>query len=70
MKILRSICLFYWDGFRSMTLGKTLWKIIFIKLIIILFVVKYLFYYNDVKKMYPTEQMRAEHFRKELLKTH
>ena len=39
----------YYDGFRSMRLGRTLWAIIFIKLIII-FVVLKLFFFPDFLK--------------------
>ncbi|MGX8696823.1 MAG: DUF4492 domain-containing protein [Prevotella sp.] len=36
----------YYDGFRSMTLGKTLWAIILIKLFIIFAVLKIFFFPN------------------------
>ena len=36
----------YYDGFRSMTLGKTLWAIILIKLVIIFVVLKVFFFPN------------------------
>ena len=36
----------YYDGFRSMTLGKTLWTVILIKLVIIFAVLK-LFFFPD-----------------------
>lgn len=36
----------YYDGFRSMTLGKTLWAIILIKLFIIFVVLKMFFFPN------------------------
>ena len=36
----------YYDGFRKMTLGKTLWTIILIKLAIIFLVLK-LFFFSD-----------------------
>ena len=39
----------YYDGFRSMTLGKTLWAIILIKLFII-FVVLKIFFFPDFLK--------------------
>ena len=35
---------FYLDGFRSMTLGKTLWLIILIKLFILFFVLRLFFF--------------------------
>ena len=37
---------FYLDGFRSMTLGKTLWLIILIKLFIMFFVLRLFFFPN------------------------
>jgi hypothetical protein len=41
--IFQRIYRFYIDGFRSMTLGKTLWKIVIIKLIIMFAVLKLFF---------------------------
>ena len=38
----------YYDGFRSMTLGKTLWAVIIIKLIIIFVVLKLFFFPNYI----------------------
>ena len=38
---------FYIDGFRSMTVGKKLWAIIIIKLILIFLVMK-LFFFPDI----------------------
>lgn len=37
----------YYDGFRSMTVGKTLWAVILVKLFIIFFILK-LFFFPDV----------------------
>lgn len=39
----------YYDGFRHMTLGKTLWTVIIIKLFIIFFVLKLFFFPNHIK---------------------
>ena len=39
----------YYDGFRNMTLGKTLWAVILIKLFIIFFVLKLFFFPNFLK---------------------
>ena len=36
MNIIKNIYYFYLNGFRNMTLGKTLWKIIFVKILIII----------------------------------
>ena len=40
----------YYDGFRSMTLGKTLWAVILIKLFIIFAVLKVFFFPNFLKE--------------------
>lgn len=37
----------YYDGFRSMTVGKTLWAVSLVKLFIIFFILK-LFFFPDV----------------------
>ena len=39
----------YYDGFRSMRLGKTLWAIILIKLFVIFIVLKLFFFPNFLK---------------------
>lgn len=40
----------YYDGFRQMRLGKTLWAIILIKLLIIFVVLKVFFFPNFLKE--------------------
>ena len=40
----------YYDGFRQMTLGKTLWAIILIKLFVIFIVLKLFFFPNFLKQ--------------------
>lgn len=42
--LLRRIFRFYVDGFRSMTLGRTLWAIILVKLFIIFVLLRLLFF--------------------------
>lgn len=39
----------YADGFRSMTLGRTLWAVILIKLFVIFFILKLFFFPNFIK---------------------
>lgn len=58
----------YYDGFRSMTVGKTLWIIILVKLFIFFIVMKLLFFPNLLKRDFNTDEERAEHVRNELLK--
>ena len=38
----------YVDGFRKMTIGKTLWAVIIVKLIVIFVIVKWLFFPNYI----------------------
>jgi hypothetical protein len=40
----------YYDGFRSMTLGRTLWAIILIKLFIMFAILKVFFFPNFLKE--------------------
>ena len=44
MNLVSRIFRFYADGFRSMTLGKTLWVIIGVKLFIMFAILKWLFF--------------------------
>lgn len=50
MKLLRRIWDLYYDGFRSMTLGRTLWAIILVKLFIMFFILKLFFFPNYIKE--------------------
>ena len=50
MRWMRNIWQFYYDGFRSMTLGRVLWAIILIKLFIIFVVLKLFFFPNYIKE--------------------
>jgi hypothetical protein len=52
---------FYRDGFRSMTLGKTLWKIILVKLFIMFAVLKVFFFPDFLSTQFDTDKQRADH---------
>jgi hypothetical protein len=56
----------YYDGFRSMKLGKTLWAIILIKLFII-FVVLKLFFFPNFLKEHAEEGRESEFVANELI---
>ena len=47
------------EGFRSMTLGKTLWAIILIKLFIMFFILRLFFFPNILQQKYDTDEERA-----------
>lgn len=52
---------FYRDGFRQMTVGRTLWKIIFIKLFIMFAVLKFFFFPDSLATNFSTDAQRADH---------
>ncbi|MEA3289866.1 MAG: DUF4492 domain-containing protein [Campylobacterota bacterium] len=51
---IKNIYLMYYEGFKNMTVGKTLWKIIFIKLAVILIFLKYVTHDRNFKSEYKT----------------
>ena len=57
---------FYIDGFRRMTLGRTLWKVIIIKLIIIFGVLKLFFFHDFLGTKFSTDEQRADYVLSEL----
>jgi hypothetical protein len=59
--MLGRIVTFYLEGFRSMRLGRTLWKIILLKLVILFAVLKWLFFPDVLKITYDSDAARAEH---------
>ena len=63
--VARRVVRFYWEGFREMTLGRTLWAIILLKLFI-LFGVLRLFFFPDRLAGYDDAQ-RAAAVRSELV---
>jgi len=52
---------FYRDGFRQMTVGRTLWKIILIKLFILFAVLKFFFFPDFLATKFPTDTQRADY---------
>ncbi len=57
---------FYLDGFRSMTLGKTLWLIILIKLFIMFFVLR-LFFFPNYLNQFGDKNSKVDHVSNELI---
>ena len=66
--LFRRILFFYIDGFRRMTLGRTLWKIIIIKLIVMFAILKVFFFPNYLNTNFASDQERAEHVSGELIR--
>jgi hypothetical protein len=53
---IKNIYFMYYEGFKNMKVGKTLWKLIFIKLAVILIFLKYFVHDSNFKSTYITEQ--------------
>jgi len=58
---------FYRDGFRGMTVGKTLWILILIKLFIMFAVLRIFFFPNYLNTNFKDDQSKANHVRHELI---
>lgn len=57
----------YVEGFRNMTVGRTLWAIIILKVVILLGVFKVLFFPDVLSRDYDTDEDRADAVRRTLV---
>ncbi|MDP4183874.1 MAG: DUF4492 domain-containing protein [Bacteroidota bacterium] len=51
----------YFEGFREMTWGRTLWIIILIKCFVLLFVLKLFFFPDILKKNFTNDRQRSDY---------
>lgn len=58
---------FYRDGFKNMTVGKTLWMLVLIKLFIMFGILKVFFFPNYLKTNFDNDKDRSQHVRQELI---
>lgn len=58
---------FYVDGFRQMTVGRSLWALIILKVVLLLFVFKLIFFPDVLKSRYATDEERARAVRHSLV---
>lgn len=56
----------FWDGFRNMTLGKTLWTIVIIKLIIMFLVLKPFFFPNFLSSKFDSDDQKSDYVSRQL----
>lgn len=63
---IRKILTLYTDGFRSMTVGRSLWLMIIIKVVILFAVLKVFFFPDLLGSGYDTDEQRAEAVRSSL----
>lgn len=66
-EFLKKIYHFYRDGFKNMTVGKTLWLIVLIKLFIMFIVLKIFFFPNYLNTNFHDDKSKADHVREQLL---
>jgi hypothetical protein len=66
MNYFKSIFLFYYDGFKNMTIGKNLWIIILIKLFIIFAVFRLFFFPDFLHEKFDSQEDRSDYVIEEL----
>lgn len=64
--LLQRLFRFYYDGFRSMTVGRTLWIMIVIKLTIMFLILRIFFFPNFLKTNFETDEARSQYVLQEL----
>lgn len=68
MNLFKKVWLFYYDGLRSMTVGKKLWAIILIKLFIMFIILRLFFFPNFLKSGFKTDKERGDYVKEQLIK--
>jgi len=66
--ILKNIFRFYYEGFRSMTVGRRLWLIIILKLIVMFLILKIFFFPDFLKTKFKTDRDRSNYVIEQLTK--
>jgi hypothetical protein len=69
LSIIKKIFLFYYDGFKGMTIGRRLWTIILIKLFIMFIILKLIFFPNLLKKNFSDDRQRSDYVLEQLTKS-
>lgn len=63
----KKLYIFYRDGFKSMTVGKTLWAIALIKLFIMFAILKVFFFPNFLNTKFKTSEEKSTYVGQELI---
>ena len=66
--IFKRIFEFYYDGFRSMTVGRKLWIIIFIKLFIFFIIMKLIFFPDFLNSKFKSDREKSNYVLEQLIK--
>lgn len=67
MNKLYNVYIFYKEGFSNLTVGKTLWKIVLIKLIIIIGFLNFYIYDKSIDTEYKTTDKKIDYILKNLI---
>ena len=65
-ELFRKVFNFYYEGFRSMTVGKKLWIIILIKLFVIFIIFRLFFFQDFLDKKFRTPEEKSNYVIEEL----
>lgn len=65
--VIKRIASLYVEGFKNMTVGRSLWAIILLKLVIFFAVLKLFFFPNLLSRDYDTDEQRASAVRSALI---
>jgi len=60
-RYIRNIFYLYVDGFKNMTTGKLLWKIIAFKFIVFILIMKVFFFPNFLNTTFTTDEEKSSH---------
>ncbi|WP_345985841.1 DUF4492 domain-containing protein [Sulfurimonas sp. HSL-1656] len=60
---------FYRDGFNAMRLGRTLWTVVAVKLLILFGVIKVLFFSDTLQSRFDSDEARQEFVSRQLMNT-
>ena len=63
----RNIYIFYKEGFQNMTVGRTLWAVVLIKLFIMFAILKVFFFPNFLNSKFEKEEEKANYVNTELV---
>lgn len=65
--VFRTVYIFFREGFSNMTVGRTLWGVVLIKLFIMFAILRVFFFPNYLNSRFDTEEEKAHHVINELV---
>lgn len=68
ISLIKKIFVFYYEGFKSMTVGKKLWTIILIKLFVMFAILKLFFFPDFLKTRFKNDRDRSNYVIEQLTK--